>query len=482
MLKAIGPGSEMLRVFDELLFRRFSSLGGNQPVNFSSGNPAFDPFPPALEASRGAHSDYIMRIYGSNFGVRSEREMMVPFCENLKISPKDQPLDAKHIMPGMGVTFLYAALLETIAVKAAEEKPGKTPIVLMTSPSYGLFAMQGEPFGMRVETVRLSEENKWQIDPEALDRRIKELNTIEGQYVAAFNHINPHNPMGTVEVPEVTQGIARVLRANNVFGIDDLAYLGQEYGQQAVPLAAFDFENSASLFSLSKTYGAPGLRAGFACAPTDVIESLSHVVTRTIQCVPHPTRAALSATYSPANDDARRAYIAVNREGYKQKYQIVQAFVKGIDNIGPLSNERREQINNLFRQGFGDVNVANKILSNGVTRLKIVNDHVQSGYFSVLKLEGVNDRFYGTQRLDNSFKVSAALIDQGRILTLPMMCALAEEQLSDSVRITFGLSDARIVRGLRGVMKTMAALTESPDAERQKELEARGFAFEQHFD
>lgn len=483
MLSAVKPGSQMLQAFEKILFQRFQDAGGNQKsVNFSSGNPGFDPFVPAIEAARGAHSDHLIKIYGSDFGLRTEREALLPFCEGLKISPESEVLSARHIIPGMGVTFLFAALMETIGSRAAKEKPGQAPIILMTSPSYGLFAMQGEPFGMKVETVALRKENGWNIDPEVLDRRIKELNAMPGQFVAAFNHINPHNPMGTVEPPETTQAVARVLHANNVFGIDDLAYLGQEYERWAVPLAAYNFENSASLFSLSKTYGAPGLRSGFACAPADVIEDIARVVTRTIQCVPHSARAALVATYSTANDEQRRAYISANREGYQAKYQLVRAFVNGVHAIEDVGEQRRSYINRLFREIFGDHRIANRILENGMPGLEIVNEDIQSGYFAVLRIKDAKDYYYGEQRLDNSFKLSAAMIDQGRVLPLPMMCALAEEQLSDSVRVTFGISDRKIVRGLRGIAHVVNAMSESPDKELQKNINERGLAFGPEFE
>ncbi len=480
MVSEKKPGFALYRAFEELLARRFRAAT-RYGINLSSGNPAFKPFAPAVAAAEAALRDFRMQIYGNPHGDCQIRKALLPFCEEAGLAPAAGGLTEKHILPGMGSTHLYACVVEALARKAKTDHPGKTPVLLMTSPTYGLFAVQPEPFGFEIETVSLTKEEQWQTNPDRLNNRIREINASGSRFVCAFYRNNPNNPLGVVEPADTTQQVSRVLRTHNVFGIDDLAYIGQENGRAASPFAHHDFENSVSLFTLSKTYGLPGLRAGFMCGPEDLIQAAAESTMRTVQSMPWPAEAALAATFSEEHRVEREQYTAANRQAYLQRYEMIKALVEGIDSVQGLSAARRQQIEAVAMQAFGHKQEALAVLKTGLPGVDIVNTEMTAGYFAVLNIRDVGERYYGAERLTNSFQLAAACIDQGKVLTLPMMAALAGPELRGALRVTFGLSEKYIALGMRGLCNTLKTLTEKPNGALQDRLVSKGLALGPEF-
>lgn len=484
MISSNKSGHELHRAFTDLLVRRFRRHGFRGGVDFSSGNPGFGPFPPALAAAHAVLNGNTMQSYGNPRGTPEVRQALLPFCEGMQLRPSRGTLTEAHILPGLGITHLYACLMEALARKAKEEQPGKTPVVLMTSPTYGMFAIQPVPFGIEVETLPLRPEELWRTNPERLDRKIRDINASDDRYVAAFYRTNPHNPFGTVEGGERTRRIAEVLRRHKVLGIDDLAYEGQEYYEAAIPLAACDFDNNVSLFSLSKAFCLPGIRAGFMCGPRDIVDLTAHATMRTIQDMPRPSEAALAASYGQDFERERWVYTAENKQGYQRRYQLLTSLVRGQRLVfSNMPDARREEIKRVTELAFRDKKIAHEIFNRGIPGLEIVNPEMNAGYFAVLRLRGAEGMYYGTQRLTNSFQIAAACVDQGGVLALPMTSAMAgEEGLGqNSIRVTFGTSELAIAKGLSGIFRALATFTEKPNPLLQDRLHARKLDFGPRF-
>lgn len=483
MFTKLKPGKELTRAFDALLFNRYGNTGRvGKRYNLSSGNPQPEFFSPMFDAEGESQKPHAA-IYTSGGGPDSYRESVLAYCEDMGLSPKGTTLSATNVTFGLGSTYLYTTILKILAEKSVDSHSGRKPILLMPSPTYGLFTVQPSRVGFDIETFPLKESEGWQINPDALQNRIVSLNEDEGRYVAALYHANPHNPSGAVATGERTQQISRVLSENGVFGIDDMAYSGIEFGQRAVPLAAHNFENSATLFTLSKAYCQPRARAGLVCAPGWLVKAIDEYIHEDMIAIPSSVFNAVSAVFCAENQVAREGeYLPRNIGIYRARYQIVKAMIDGLDSVCGISGERHDQIRGQVLHALGNSKAAQELMKNGIPFLHLMNDHPEAGYFSMASIQGLDSMFYGTKRLSSSVEFAAAAVDIGHVLTLPLGFALADEAYRNSFRMSFGgMSVSSLVKAIAGLDKSFKGLTERPDQGAQVALEKAGLALHEGF-
>lgn len=478
MLSRLKPGRELTRAFDERLLARYyetSKQGSRQ--NLSNGDPLSTPFEPIRRGIAKVMRGPEMALYTRGGGPKAYRDKVLPYCEDMNISPSGTTLSHENITFGVGSTHLYSTVLRILADKAVQTHPGKKPVLLMPAPTYGIFTMQPADNGFDIETFELQEKNGWQIEPSVLARRIREINAEEGRFVAALYHANPHNPSGAVADGEKTQQISRVLKKNNVFAIDDMAYAGIEHATKAVPLASHDFENSVTLFTLSKAYCLPRARSAVACGPQWLIEEIDSHIDRSMISLPASVFAAAAECFSQEHKAEREEqYLPLNSEIYQQHYQVMKAMIDGVDNVDGLTKARRLEIIEAATKAYGSRPAALQALK-GTQHLRIMNDNPQAGYFAMVQVRGIDDLFYGTERLGNSFQLATAAIDVGKVLTLPMKLTLAGDSCRDGLRLSFGgMHEKTVVKGLKGLIDTIETLPHKPDAVQQEALEKSGKA------
>lgn len=479
MLSELKPGRELTRAFDErLLARYYAAAKQGSRQNLSNGDPLTIPFSPIAKAVTQAMRGSEMSLYTRGGGPKKFREKVLPYCESIGISPTKEILGTGHITFGIGSTFLYSTILKILARRSNEKNPGKTPVLIMPSPTYGIFTMQPENAGFQIETFDLSEKDGWQIDPNILSNRIKEINDEKDRYVAALYHANPHNPTGAVATGDQTQKIMRVLKRHKVFAIDDMAYSGIEHRGKAVPLASHDFDNSVTLFTLSKAYCMPRTRAGVACGPQWLIDQIDHQIDMNMISMPAAVFAAAAACFSDESKIEREEqYLPANCEVYRQHFDVMKAVINGIDSVEGLSNSRVLDILSEAEKAYGSLPKARQILKTGMPNLRIINDNPEAGYFAIVRVEGLDEMFYGTTRLTNSFQFATAAVDVGKVLTLPLNLALAGDSLKDGLRLTFGgMQEKTLIKALKGLNDTITKLPRKPDAAQQEVLVKSGKA------
>ena len=245
-----------------------------------------------------------------------------------------------NIVFACSTTHAYSLIINSIT------NPGD--VILMTAPNYGLFAIMTETSNRRTELIDLSEEDDWLVNPEALAKKIDRLNgtlkkTSGGKNrVAAFLNINPHNPTGKVmnhKNLDLLREIGRVCKERDVFVIDDLVYrdLTYDLDDLAVPLASMPefFNNTISLFGLSKAYGLASFRAAVIVAPKAVAEIMTQEIHNTMDSIPVLQVAAVSGAFNGSNKRYReyKRYISKQIKEYKYRYHLIYALVYGVDNI-----------------------------------------------------------------------------------------------------------------------------------------------------
>ena len=97
----------------------------------------------------------------------------------------------------------------------------------------------------------------WQLDFDELAARVSSRTKM---IVVNF----PHNPTGFQPTRQQFERLVQIARAHNVWLFCDEMYRGLELeGADSIPSAADCYDRSIVLSGLSKTYGLPGLRAGW---------------------------------------------------------------------------------------------------------------------------------------------------------------------------------------------------------------------------
>ena len=124
-------------------------------------------------------------------------------------------------------------------------------------PTFNEFTNRAEALGRQVSPFRLDGEFK--LDPEAFVRHVRETRS------NAAVLIRPNNPTGSLISKSDLTFILECLRNLDLVLVDDsfIEFVTVESDQAALNLI-FEFPNLVVLKSLSKNYGIPGLRLGYA--------------------------------------------------------------------------------------------------------------------------------------------------------------------------------------------------------------------------
>ncbi len=391
-----------------------SSNPGVKPVfeydNFHSGTPmAYKAFPGSLKAVKKTLKRKNLYWYPRSAGGFYAQQSIVDYLVREGFRPEKLEMPDGEVYGGLGINNVVFACSTTHAyslIMGAVARPGD--VILMSAPNYGLFAIMAELDNYRTEVVNLREEDGWQINPEILADKIDELNKklkkeSSGEEltprVAAFLNLNPHNPTGKVlnhKNLEILKAVGQVCKERNVFVIDDLVYrdLTYDLDDLAVPLASFPeyFNNTISLFGLSKAYGLASFRAAVIVGPAAVADVLAQRIHDTMDSMPVLQTAAVAGAFNGSNRRYRqhKKYMRALIREYKFRYYLTFALVYGVNRI---SDEKlRAKITRVVRKYEKDTS-SRELLLKGCPGLKIrKGTEPDSGFFTVFDFTGLKGK------------------------------------------------------------------------------------------
>jgi aspartate/methionine/tyrosine aminotransferase len=165
--------------------------------------------------------------------------------------------------------------------------------------------------GLRIKTFHLREANSWAPDLAELEEAV----TPNTRLIAVCN---PDNPTGYILTEAEMDGIIAAAARVGAWILADEVYRGAErLSDQQSPSFYGRYERVIAVGSMSKAYGLPGLRLGWAVAPPDTIDDIwaRHEYT-TISATMLSNKLgaiALSPDVRPRLIQRTRAYI---RQGY----------------------------------------------------------------------------------------------------------------------------------------------------------------------
>ena len=202
-------------------------------------------------------------------------------------------VNADHVLTSRGANEGIELLIRAFC-EAGEDA------ILYCPPTYGMYAISAETFGVERKTVPLTAD--WQLDLPAIAENLDRVKLV---FVCS-----PNNPTGNVmkrsdivELLEMTKDRAIVVM--------DEAYIDFCLEESCVDLLA-QYPNLAILRTLSKAFALAGLRCGFTLANPELIQVLLKVI------APYPVPVPVVDIAVQALSEAGRA---------RQKYQVLEITV-----------------------------------------------------------------------------------------------------------------------------------------------------------
>jgi aminotransferase len=170
----------------------------------------------------------------------------------------------------------------------------------------------------------------------------------------------PNNPTGAVYTRQVLLEIASIAEKHDLVVISDELYDQLVYGVQHVCFPALPGmrQRTILLGGFSKNYAMTGWRAGFACAPADIIKGLVRIHQYTIMSA--PTMSQLAALEAIQHGDQ---FVAQMRDEYNRRRKLI---VAGLNQLGLPTFEPHGAFYafpNVAITGMDDETFAQKLLS-----------------------------------------------------------------------------------------------------------------------
>jgi aspartate/methionine/tyrosine aminotransferase len=139
--------------------------------------------------------------------------------------------------------------------------------VVILVPTYMQTYGLAENAGARVVTVPLREEHGWQPDPDDIGSAVTDRTRV-------IVVTNPGNPTGAVLHGEVLDAVVDAAARTGAWILADEVYAGAETAGPRTPSLLGRHERVIATGSLSKAWGLPGLRIGWAATDTAMAERI----------------------------------------------------------------------------------------------------------------------------------------------------------------------------------------------------------------
>lgn len=409
-VKQVADGFEF---YDKLIEKYYNP--SEIDYNFTSGNPLyFKAFKPTINKMLKCILSKDIYKYPYSEGDDRIRKEILNYIEEEGIY-NDNPYDYKDIdSKGLSIHNLTFTVSTSHAFQIILDIIARpNDVVIMTGPNYGLFSFKPERINARVEIINLEKEDGYLINPNKLDKRVKEINEQLKQKhkgedyipkVVAFINGNPCNPTGKVmgkNQINILNNLVNVCKKNDMFIIDDLIYRDLTYDKDniALPIASIKgaFKNTISLFGLSKAYGLASLRAGFVVADEVIIREVINRIFQQMDAVPSIIGEALIGAFNTTKErkkQYKKYFKKLNKE-YIYRYNLLKALTMGIETIedSKMKNKIKRKVLSVSKEGY-------QLLNSGINGVNIIDGlEPESGFFVILDFTELKNKYYNDKQI-----------------------------------------------------------------------------------
>ncbi len=137
--------------------------------------------------------------------------------------------------------------------------------VLSVQPAFMQIPGLLEANGLRIREYMLKEENGFELN-------VDELNESMSSKVKVIAMNFPNNPTGRTLSKDQVKGISEIAKDHKAWIVCDEVYRGIEFEGPFSPSFVEYYDKAVCSSSLSKVWGAPGLRVGWMVGPKDIVE------------------------------------------------------------------------------------------------------------------------------------------------------------------------------------------------------------------
>ena len=165
------------------------------------------------------------------------------------------------------VLVTTGAAAARFATATALLEPGDHMVVVRTNYATNLETPRA--IGAKVDTVDLRFEDGWQLDVDRV------ASFVQPGVTKLVSVTCPHNPTGTMFGDEELRGLVELVERSDAVLLVDETYRDLTHDGSLLPMAASLSTPAISVSSMSKAYGLPGLRIGWAvCRDSTLAETL----------------------------------------------------------------------------------------------------------------------------------------------------------------------------------------------------------------
>ncbi|HSH46000.1 MAG TPA: aminotransferase class I/II-fold pyridoxal phosphate-dependent enzyme [Longimicrobiales bacterium] len=226
------------------------------------------------------------------------------------------------LYPGAGVDDVVVtngSAEANFAVTWRLVEPGDAVAALL--PTYMQVPGLVEGLGGSLREIPLREETGWQPDPDDITRTI----TYGTRLVVVTN---PQNPTGATLGEEAIDAILSAARAVGAWVLADEVYAGAEVDGEETPSLYGRYERVIATGSLSKAYGLPGLRIGWAVLPSSARELAEDIWARKDYTTISPGLLTDRLAAMALREDVRPRILERTRGIIRQNLEIVRAWAR----------------------------------------------------------------------------------------------------------------------------------------------------------
>ena len=256
-----------------------------------------------LDLTPGGGLDDRLLCYGDHLGDPALRAAIAAGGDGLRA-------DDVLVMPG-AAPALFATATSVL-------EPGDHAVIVRTNYATNLETPRA--IGADLDVVELAYDDGWRLDVEALAKLVRPGET------RLISVTCPHNPTGTMLDLAALHALVDIAdRAGAVLLVDE-TYRELTHGA-ALPMAATLSPRVISVASMSKAYGLPGLRVGWAvCRDRERAEILLAAKEQMVIC-----GATLDEAIAAAVLTARERILAPILDDVRARLAIVRAWIEGQD-------------------------------------------------------------------------------------------------------------------------------------------------------
>lgn len=348
--------------------------------NFMSGDPiAYKAYPPAIKQIVKVLKKGNLYEYQPTNGNVNDKLIISKYLRNIGINACNQ-----------NITFTYST---THAFNLIFECFGKQgDAIIIPTPNYGLFDFTPERYGLHVVPISLNINNNWLIDCDELEKTINFYNSnTKGSRVAFFYNMNPHNPTGKV-MSENNKDILNELGAlaikYNFIIIDDLVYRDLTYDVKHMPVSISSFEkyfnNTISLFGISKSYNLAAIRSGFMVSNKKIATTIQNKIYHTMDSVSVINIKALTSAFNINNKKYYKKYFKKIMNMYLENYNLLRYLINGFDKANSAKEVKYKKIikKYLSKSDY-------EYIFSGIKNIDFLDglEEIESGFFALLKIK-----------------------------------------------------------------------------------------------